>query len=104
MEQIRIDSMKDGDIVECWCKCGTKCDGTITTYSNGTRHAIGTCQQCGQRGGKQMRLTAKLEDIEHILMGLESKIKGMPTAEYDEAVCLIERFAKRMLREDNEPW
>jgi len=107
MNNIQLDLLSEGDTVKCWCKCGAECQGRWQTFADGKKHAKATCPKCGLTNFKRTQI-ASLDDIGYILKGLEMKLKAIlsngDTLNYDEGVCMVERFAKQMLREDNESW
>lgn len=91
------DIRKPGEIVRAHCKCGVESDYTIRVFSNGTRHAWGTCPACGKTNAKQQRLPPSLEDLKHRIMGMEAAIRAMPPGvTRDEAVAMVERMAERL--------
>jgi hypothetical protein len=89
-----------GEKVMGWCKCGAEVECVLRTFSNGTKHAWGTCQKCGLTNAKQQRRAIGLEDLTHTLMGLRQKILAMPKGvNQDEAICMLERQVEELWRE-----
>lgn len=83
------------------CSCGKECDCVMKTFSDGTKHAWGTCLQCGKTNAKQqIGKSIELDDLKHKLMGLFSSIKAMKAGvDQDEAICMIERLAEDLWSE-----
>lgn len=87
---------KAGERVKAWC-CDKEMDCELKIYSNGTRHAHGTCPICGKSGAKSQRLAPNLEELKHRLLWIESMIKSMRAGEdKDEAVAMVERFSEEI--------
>lgn len=87
---------KQGQIIKAWC-CDKQLDCTLKIFSNGTRHAWGTCPICGKTNAKPQRLPPNLEELKHRLLWIESMIHAMPQgADKDEAVAMLERCADEM--------
>ncbi len=81
--------------VKAWCSCGQECECFIKTFSNGTKHAWGTCPKCGKTNAKQQRNSIELDELKHKLMGIYSSVNAMPKGDnQDEAICMIERLAE----------
>lgn len=87
---------KPGERVKAWC-CDKELDCEIKVFSNGTRHAWGTCTICGKTNAKKQNLPPNLEELKHRLMWIASMIKAMPQGiDKEEAVAMLERFADEM--------
>lgn len=101
MNQINLfdTPIPQGVTVKAWCKCGQECDCVIRTFSNGTKHAWGTCPKCGLTNAKQQRLGGNLDDLHHRLLGVKALILGIKaTVDRDEAVAMLERLAEELER------
>ena len=90
-----------GKTVKAWCKCGSEVECELKTFSNGTKHAYGTCLKCGLTNYKQQRLPGDLEDIKHALLGVYAKINAISGLDRDEAICMVERMVDELWR--NKP-
>lgn len=89
---------KPGSKIKAWC-CDKEIECELKIFSNGTRHAWGTCPICGKTNAKSQRLSPTLEDLKHRLLWIKSMVHSMPQGEdKDEAVATIERFAEEMGR------
>lgn len=87
---------KQGERIKAWC-CDKELDCELKIYSNGTRHAIGSCPICGKTGAKSQRLAPSLEELKHRLMWIQSMIKAMPNGiDKDEAIAMVERFTEML--------
>lgn len=84
---------KPGQRVKAWC-CDVEIDCELKIFSNGTKHAWGTCPNCGKTNYKPRRLPPSLEDLKHRLYGLYALINAMPKdLDKEEAVAMVERLA-----------
>lgn len=84
---------KSGERIKAWC-CDKELDCELKIFSNGTRHAWGTCPICKKTNAKPQRLPPSLDVLKHKLMGIYSSIAAMPAnADKDEAVAMVERLA-----------
>lgn len=87
---------KKGEMIKAWC-CNKELDCELKIFSNGTRHAWGTCPICGKTNAKQQRLAPNLEELKHRLLWIRSMIFAMPSGENkDEAVAMCERFVEEL--------
>lgn len=83
---------KRGELIKAWC-CDKELDCELKIFSNGTRHAWGTCLICGKTNAKAQRLPPSLEDIKHRLMSVYSSIESIPKGlDREEAVAMVERL------------
>lgn len=90
---------KVGERVKAWC-CDKELDCEIKIFSNGTRHAWGTCPICGKTNAKKQNLSPSLEELKHRIMWIESMFKAMPpSTDKEEAVAMVERLADRLGKE-----
>jgi predicted nucleic-acid-binding Zn-ribbon protein len=95
-----FDIQSNVQTVKAWCKCGMECDCVIRTFSNGTKHAWGTCPRCGLTNAKQQRRYGTLLDIENDLQAIRRKILAISKGvDQDEAVCMLERQAEDLWKE-----
>lgn len=96
-----FDIKPQGALVKARCSCGTICDCIIKTFSDGTKHAWGTCSDCGKTNAKQQQTVASLDDISHRLLSVKSAVLAIPKGEdRDEAIAMLERLCEELSTEN----
>lgn len=84
---------KAGQRIKAWC-CDKELDCELKIFSNGTRHAWGTCPICKKTNAKAQRLPPSLDDLNHRLKSVYAAINAMPNGlDKEEAVAMVERLA-----------
>lgn len=89
--------MKEHDEVTGICACGKPVLCVVVKFKNDTLHLKGFCHACKKSGWMQQQ-TQDLDAIKFKIDDLEKRIiRIKPQIDFEEAVAMLERLAKRLM-------